>query len=72
MKIILTLLMCSYASGECMPPFKWPTSFDSMYDCSIFGYEEAARKLKEIGREEVELHRISITFTCAYLPEANT
>ena len=54
MKIILTLLMCSYASGECMPPFKWPTEFNNMYDCSIFGYEEAARKLKEIGREEVE------------------
>ena len=55
-----------------MPPYKWPTTFDSMYDCSIFGYEEAARKLKEIGREEVESYRISITFTCAYLPEANT
>ena len=36
------------------------------------GYEEAARKLKEIGREEVESYRISITFTCALLPEANT
>ena len=23
-------------------------------------------------REEVESYRISITFTCAYLPEANT
>ena len=43
-----------------------------MYDCSIFGYEEAARKLKEIGREEVESYRISITFTCSLLPEANT
>tara|TARA_R100001082_G_scaffold13317_1_gene6859 strand:+ start:314 stop:430 length:117 start_codon:yes stop_codon:yes gene_type:complete len=38
----------------------------------MFGYEEAARKLKEIGREEVELHRISITFSCTLLPEANT
>ena len=72
MKIILTLLMFSYVSRECMPTFKWPTTFDSMYDCSIFGYEEAARKLKEIGREEVELHRISITFTCALIPESNT
>ena len=72
MKIILTLLMCSYVSGECMPPYKWPTEFNNMYDCSIFGYEEAARKLKEIGREEVESYRISITFTCSYLPEANT
>ena len=55
-----------------MPAYEWPTKFDSGYDCSIFGYEEAARKLKEIGREEVESYRISITFTCAYLPEANT
>ena len=55
-----------------MPAYEWPTKFDSGYDCSIFGYEEAARKLKEIGREEVDLHRISITFTCSLLPEANT
>ena len=72
MKIILTLLMCSYTAGECMPPYHWHETFDDPYSCSIFGYEEAARKLREIGREEVESHRISITFTCAYLPEANT
>ena len=72
MKFILILTMCSYASGTCMPAFEWPEKFNSGYDCSIFGYEEAARKLKEIGREEVESYRISITFTCAYLPEANT
>ena len=72
MKFVLLLTMCSYVSGNCLPPYQWPTQFDTAYDCSIFGYEEAARKLKEIGREEVELYRISITFTCAYLPEANT
>ncbi len=72
MKIVLTLFMCSYVSGECLPPFQWPTTFNNAYDCSMFGYEEAARKLKEIGREEVELHRISITFSCTLLPEANT
>ena len=72
MKFVLMLTMCSYVSGTCMPACEWPTKFDSGYDCSIFGYEEAARKLKEIGREEVESYRISITFTCAYLPEANT
>ena len=72
MKFVLTLVMCSYLSGECLPPHQWHEKFDSGYDCSIAGYEEAARKLKEIGREEVESYRISITFTCAYLPEANT
>ena len=52
-----------------MPTFEWPVKFDSGYDCSIAGYEEAARKLKEIGREEVDLHRISITFTCNGIQE---
>ena len=72
MKFILTLILCSGVSGECLKPFQASSTFDNMYDCSIFGYEEAARKLKEIGREEVELYRISITFTCSLLPEANT
>ena len=69
MKFILTLVMCSYVSGECLPPFEWPERFDSGYDCSIAGYEEAARKLKEIGPEEVNKHRISITFSCAGIQE---
>ena len=60
--MILLLTMCSYVSGTCMPTFEWPTKFDSGYDCSIAGYEEAARKLKEIGPEEVNKHRISITY----------
>ena len=44
MKIILTLLMCSYTAGTCMPAYQWPDTFSNAYDCSIFGYEEAARK----------------------------
>ena len=71
MKIILTLLMCSYTAGECMPPYTWPETFDDSYSCSIFGYEESARKLREIGQEEVNKLGISITFSCAMLPEAN-
>ena len=69
MKFILILYMCSYASGTCMPPFEWPIKFDSGYDCSIVGYEEAARKLKEIGPEEVNKNRLSITFSCAGIQE---
>ena len=72
MKIILTLLMCSYASGECMPPFKWPTTFDSMYDCSIFGYEEAARKLKEIGPKDINKFGTIIKFYCYEEKETET
>ena len=64
MKFILLLTMCSYVSGACMPTYEWPVKFDSGYDCSIAGYEEAARKLKEWGPEEVNKHQISITFSC--------
>ena len=69
MKFILLLTMCSYISGACMPTYEWPVKFDSGYDCSIAGYEEAARKLKEIVPEEVNKHRISITFSCAGIQE---
>ena len=69
MKFVLMLTMCSYITGACLPAYEWPEKFNSGYDCSIFGYEEAARKLREIGKEEVDLHRISITFTCSGLQE---
>ncbi len=52
-----------------MPTFEWPVKFDSGYDCSIAGYEESARKLKELGPEDVNKHRISITFSCAGIQE---
>ena len=69
MKFVLLLTMCSYTSGTCLPPYEWPTQFKDAYDCSIFGYEEATRKLKEIGPEEVNKHKISITFSCKAVPE---
>ena len=56
--------MCSMNTGACLPPYEWPVQFKDAYDCSIAGYEEAARKLKEIGREEVNQYKISITFAC--------
>ena len=72
MKIVLTLLMCSYTAGDCMPPYTWYETFEDPYSCSIFGYEESARKLKEIGREEVNRLGVSITFRCSQYPEAET
>ena len=64
MKFILTLIMCSYTEGLCMPGYQWPKQFDSTYDCMIFGYEEYLNKMKEIGKEEVNKHKIYIRFTC--------
>jgi len=64
MKFILILSACSYITGTCLPPLEWPEKFDSGYECSIAGYEESAKKLKDIGPEDVNFYRISIRFTC--------
>ena len=50
MKILMSLIICSSVAGDCMPPFQWPETFRTKYDCLTFGYEEAQKKLKEVGR----------------------
>ena len=48
MKILLSLVICSYVEGVCMPAYEWPEKFNTMYDCLTFGYEESNKKIKEI------------------------
>ena len=64
MKILLTLIICSQVANTCMPPYPWPQTFDTTYDCMVFGYEESLNKMQEIGRQEVNKHNIYIRFTC--------
>ena len=64
MKILLTLIMCSSIHSTCLDPYAWPTLFQNYYDCLQFGYEESQKKLKEIGKAEVNKHGIFIRFTC--------
>ena len=64
MKILLSLIICSKVAGTCMPPFQWPDTFKTQYDCLMFGYEESIRKMEEIGREEVNKYNMYIRFTC--------
>ena len=64
MKILMSLIICSSVAGECMPPFEWPETFRSKYDCLHFGYEEARKKLEEIGREDINKYGMYIKFTC--------
>ena len=68
MKFILLLTMCSFVDGKCLPPYEWPVQFPDSYSCSVAGYEEGARKLKEIGPAKVNKHKISITFSCVGIP----
>ncbi len=64
MKILLTLIMCSYTEATCMPPYQWPEYQKDFYDCFQKGYEESQKKMKEIGRPEVNKYQIYIRFTC--------
>ena len=64
MKILLSLIICSQVAGTCMAPYPWPETFNTQYDCMMFGYEESIRKMEEIGREEVNKYNVFIRFTC--------
>ena len=64
MKILLTLIICSYTHGACLDPYVWPERFDTSYDCMMFGYEESMNKMKEIGREEINKHNMFVKFYC--------
>ena len=47
-----------------MPPYQWPTTFNSQYDCLMFGYQESMNKMEQIGREEINKQNMFIRFTC--------
>jgi len=47
-----------------MPPYPWPETFNTQYDCLMFGYEESIRKMEELGKEEVNKYNMFIRFTC--------
>jgi hypothetical protein len=64
MKFVLALILCSQTQQICMPPHQWPELFNSQYDCLMFGYKESEKKMKEIGRKEVNEHSMFIRFTC--------
>ena len=64
MKFLLSLIICSQVHVTCMPAYQWPETFNTSYDCMMFGYEESMNKMKEIGRTEANKHGIYIRFLC--------
>ena len=64
MKILLSLIICSQVAGTCMPPFQWPDTFNTQYDCLMFGYEESIEKAKEIGPKDINKYGTIIKFFC--------
>ena len=68
MKILLTLIICSQVAGTCMEPYEWPETFRTNYDCLVFGYDEASKKIEEIGKKEINKYNVYIKFTCTPAP----
>ena len=64
MKFILALVICSQVQQTCLPPYRWQETFDSQYDCLMFGYEESMSKMEEIGRAEINKHGMFVKFYC--------
>ena len=64
MKFVLALIICSQIAGTCMEPYEWPETFNTQYDCMIFGYEESLNKMKQIGKTDVNKYNMYIRFTC--------
>ena len=64
MKILLSLIICSQVAGSCLDPHVWPETFDTQYDCLMFGYEESINKMKEIGADDVNKYNMFIKFYC--------
>ena len=72
MKFVLSLLICSQVAGTCIEPYTWPDTFRTQYDCLTFGYEESLKKMKEMGREEVNIYGMYIKFYCTPQPGINS
>ena len=64
MKILLSLIICSQVAGTCLDPYTWPETFNTQYDCLMFGYEESIVKMKELGRKDVNEYGMFIKFYC--------
>ena len=64
MKFILSLIICSQVAGTCLQPYQWPSTFDSQYDCLMFGYKQSIVKMQQIGPEEVNKYNMYIRFIC--------
>ena len=43
-----------------------------MYDCMQTGYKQSLKKIKEVGREDVNEYEIFIRFACVEEQRANT
>jgi len=64
MKFILFIGICSFSTGECMPPIKYIEYFDDWKSCAIKGLEVGKEALEKIETDKVNKYNLSIQYSC--------
>tara|TARA_R100001443_G_scaffold25008_1_gene37695 strand:+ start:507 stop:737 length:231 start_codon:yes stop_codon:yes gene_type:complete len=66
MNYLLTMFICSVGvqGTTCLPPHTFDILYKDGYDCMLAGYTKSHEKIIEIGREEINKHKIFVKFGC--------
>jgi len=64
MKFLLSMIICSSVAGQCMPPYQLPETFNTQYDCLMFGYQESIVRMENLGKKDVNEYGMFIKFYC--------
>ena len=65
-KFVLIIWVCSFLSGtsNCFPPVKFPTLYDSWYECSRDAHTQSKRMLASMGFKVVNDAEMGTKYTC--------
>ena len=70
MKFLLTLIICSGVSGECLPAKGYPIITQSYAECTLEGMLEAHKFLtKNFTFEQIDRLKIIPKYTCTQVNE---
>lgn len=72
MEYILTMIVCSNLTGQCIPPYTQGI-FEDPYSCMLGGHLQSIKISQKLGAEHVNKYYTSIRFSCdQYLEEPKT
>jgi len=64
MKFILIISVCSFITGECLPPIQSLEYFDDWKTCAIKGLQVGVEALGAMDTTTVNQNRLSIQYSC--------
>ena len=65
MKYILIIWVCSFIQGNaCLTPMKYPTLYDSWYECSRNAQVESMKLMSQMGYKYVNDYKVGTKYNC--------